>query len=62
MEEFKKAAYTKGQRTSFNDFKQHYKILGAGENIQRAGIENFTYNLTEEGYNKMLDFIDSELK
>ncbi|MDQ7008756.1 MAG: hypothetical protein Q9M94_00515, partial [Candidatus Gracilibacteria bacterium] len=39
---------------SFDTFKDNYLILGAGDNIKQGGMENFTYNMTEEGYTKIV--------
>lgn len=43
---------------NFNEFKDNYQILWAWDNIKTWGMENFTYNMTEEWYKKMLDLIN----
>ena len=52
---FADAAYdSSGNLVPFKHFQQRYKIFSAGENIrnnQRA--ENFIYNMSEPGYQKM---------
>ncbi|MBS9775318.1 hypothetical protein KGV52_01235 [Candidatus Gracilibacteria bacterium] len=44
-----------GNIKNFSEFKNSYFIFGAGENIKRDGeVENFTQNLTPQGYEKMV--------
>lgn len=53
FKEFYNAAYENGKLLSLDKFKEKYKIFGAGENIRgKKEPENFTKNLTEDGYKK----------
>ena len=51
---FEQQAFKDGQLVPFEEFKKSYKIFSAGQNIRGAmKVENFTDNMTEEGYMKM---------
>lgn len=56
---FKDAAYENGQRLSYSQFQEKYKILDPGINIKFNGHDNFVSILKPEGYTAMLDTIDS---
>ena len=59
---FRKSAYEGSQRIPFETFRDKYLIIGAGENIQKKSredlVENFCYNMTPEGYDRMLEVIE----
>jgi len=42
---------------NFTEFKDKYLILWAWDNIKYWWMENFTYNMTEEGYEKIKEAI-----
>ena len=51
---FAKAAYKGKDLVPFDEFKAKYKIFSAGQNLRGSvKVENFTFNMTEEGYGKM---------
>lgn len=53
FKEFYNTAYENGKLLPLDKFKDKYKIFGAGENIRgKKEPENFTKNLTEDGYKK----------
>ncbi len=54
FKDFVEVAYDNNQLIPFEEFKKKYKIFSAGQNI-RGGIkvENFVYNMTPEGFEKM---------
>lgn len=53
FKDFYNSAYENGKLISLEKFKEKFKIFGAGENIRgKKEPENFTKNLTEDGYKK----------
>jgi len=65
MNSFLDTAYKHGETTPlpFENFKLQYLLLGAGENARNQGsAENFTNNMTEGGYQKMLLLCKKYLK
>lgn len=57
---FHKAAYQGRERVSLEVFRKRFKLIDAGTNVKFGRHDNFVYNMTEKGYNKMLDVIEEE--
>ncbi len=56
------AAIHDGQVIPFEDFKKAYKVFSAGQNLRGSvKVENFTYNMSESGYQKMVELAKSFL-
>lgn len=54
FKDFAKVAYVEKKLVPFEEFKAKYKIFSAGQNLRGSvKVENFTFNMTEEGYGKM---------
>ncbi len=59
---FAEAAIHDGQVIPFEDFKKSYKVFSAGQNLRGSvKVENFTYNMSEAGYQKMVELAKSFL-
>ncbi len=58
---FRNAAYENGQRLPYERFKEKYRLLDPGTNIKFQSHDNFIDVLKPEGYEKMLNTIDSYL-
>ena len=58
---FSEAAHRDGVVVSFSEFRDRYKIYGAGENIRNSRVENFTSNMTEGGYSRMVAMVEKFL-
>ncbi|MDO8444228.1 MAG: hypothetical protein Q7S80_01840 [bacterium] len=50
-----------GNVIDIGKFREHYKIVDAGTNIKKSGHDNYTENLSEGGYQKMLQAIGQYL-
>jgi hypothetical protein len=51
---FEQHAFRDGNLVTFEEFKKTYKVFSAGQNIRGSvKVENFTDNMTNEGYIKM---------
>ena len=51
---FEQYAFKDGNLVTFEEFKKTYKVFSAGQNIRGSvKVENFTDNMTNEGYIKM---------
>jgi len=62
FESFRQAAYEGDQRLPFHEFQKKYKVLDAGVNVQKLRHDNYiTNNLTDDGYQAMLDTIEKYL-
>jgi len=58
---FRDAAYENGQRLPYERFKEKYRILDPGTNIKFKSHDNFIEVLKPNGYEAMLNAIDSYL-
>ncbi len=50
-----------GSVKSLEEFKQDFKLLDAGINLRFNNHDNFTYNMNQSGYEKMLSVIQAHL-
>ena len=58
---FTEAAHEDEELIPLGQFKRKYKVVDPGWNIKKQRHDNFVHNLTEDGYARMVEVIDTYL-